>query len=256
MKTWKKMLVSAVGVMTMAMVLAGCGSSEKTAEVPKTLRVGTEATYPPFEFAKEGSNEIQGFDVDIMNEVAKRIGTKVEWHNMGFDALIPGLKSKQLDAAIAGINVTPEREKAVAFSTPYYETASVVVHKEGDGITTTADLKGKVVAAQIGTTGADVARELVGDKAKDFNYVPDILNELKVGGASAAIIDKPIALYYMTLDKGQFAEFSAGTPSEPVAIAMNMDNKVLVEKVNQALADMKADGTYNKIQEKWFGKAE
>lgn len=256
MKSLKKLVFGALGVVAIAAMIAGCGGSSETAsnEV-KTLRVGTEATYPPFEFAKANSKEIQGFDVDLMDAIAKQMGTDVKWNNMGFDGLIPGLQSNQLDIVIAGMNKTPDREKAVLFSTPYSETQTVVIHKKGDGINSMADLQGKVVAAQIGTTGSEDARNIKNATAKDFNYVPDILNELKVGGCDAAIIDKPVALYYVKLDGDNYEIFPTGQPSDPVAMAFNSNNKELQEKVNKALKELQENGEFAKIQEKWFGQA-
>lgn len=256
MKSLKKLVFGALGIVAIAAMIAGCGGNSETAgSKVDVLRVGTEATYPPFEFAKANSDQIQGFDVDLMDAVAKQIGAEVQWNNMGFDGLIPGLQSNQLDVVIAGMNRTPERQKAVLFSTPYSETQTVVIHKKGDGINSMADLQGKVVAAQIGTTGSEDAHNIKNAKAKDFNYVPDIFNELKVGGCDAAIIDKPVALYYVKLDGNKYDVFATGQPSDPVAMAFNIQNKDLQTKVDKALNELQENGEFAKIQEKWFGQA-
>lgn len=250
----KKLLLGAIGVVTVAAMLAGCGSDKpKDGAKEKVLVIGTEATFPPFEFAKDGSSEIQGFDVDLANAVAKRIGYKVEWKNMGFDALVPALQSKQIDAIAAGMSVTEERSKAVEFTTPYYETAVYVIHLKGDGITSVKDLEGKTIDAQIGNTGADLAKKVPGATVKELNLVPDVLADIKAGNAQAAFIDRPVAAYYAKLDGGSFEMFPADDKGEPIAMAFHKDNKELVGKVNKALADMKADGEYKKIYEKWFG---
>lgn len=256
MKSLKKMVLGALGVVAIAALIAGCGGSTETAKTESNvLRVGTEATYPPFEFAKENSDQLQGFDIDLMNALAKEMGKKVEWNNMGFDGLIPALQSNQIDVVIAGMNKTPEREKAVLFSMPYSATQTVVIHKKGDGINSMADLKGKVIAAQIGTTGADDARSIEGATTKDLNYVPEILNSLKVGACDAAIIDKPVALYYIKLDGNQYAMFPTGQASDPVAMAFNKDNKALQEEINKALIALDESGKFAEIQQKWFGEA-
>lgn len=253
MKSIKKLILGTIGVLALAGMIAGCGSSEKAAGTKK-LVVGTEATYAPFEFAKENSDQIQGFDVDIMDAVAKRIGYTVEWKNMGFDGLIPAIKGGQINAAIAAINITPEREQVVTFSKPYYETASVVLHKKNNGISDMKELEGKTIAVQIGTAQAEEAKKIPGAKVKEFNLIPDIVNELKVGGSDAAIVDGPIAGYYTKQDSNTFAAFKTGTAAEPIAIVFNKNEKDLVEKVNKALEDMKKDGEYDKISKKWFGE--
>ncbi len=256
MKSIKKVVLGAVGIFAVAALFAGCGGGEKTADMNSTIIVGTEATYPPFEFTEDHGDKIQGFDKDIMDAIAKKEGLKVEWKNMGFDGLIPALKSNQINAAIAGINITPERQKVVAFSEPYYETSSVVIHLKGDGITDMKDLEGKTIAVQIGTAQAEEAKMIPGATVKEFNIVPDILNELKVKGCDAAMVDGPLAGYYTKKDPNQFAAFKTGGEAQPIAIAVNADNKELLEKFNKGLAAIKADGQYKEISDKWFGGLE
>lgn len=259
MKNMQKLMLGGISVLVAAAVLTGCGSGakpESKAPAEKTLRVGTEAAYPPFEFTKDNSNELQGFDIDLMNAAAKRAGYKVEWKNMGFDALIPALQSDQLDAAISGMSITDERKKIVNFSDAYYSAGSNAVFKVGADIHTAADLAGKTLAAQIGTTGADEAHTIPGATVKEFNSAPDALQEVLGGGSQVAIIDGPVAAYYLKLEPGKYEMFPTGTPEIPIGIAMNKNNTELLQKINTALADMKKDGEYAKIQEKWFGKVE
>lgn len=256
MKNFKKLLLGAISVLTIAAMISGCGSEEKKADAAdtgKVLRVGTEATYPPFEFTENDSTKVQGFDVDIMEAVAKRMGYTVKWNNMGFDGLIPAVQSGQIDAVIASMNVTPDREKAVSFSTPYYETASVVIHLKKDDYDSMKSIEGKTIAVQIGTEQVEEAKKVPNAKVKEFNLVPDILNELKVGGSQVAIVDGPLAAFYTKKDPNTFAAFATGHQPQPIAIAVKKDNKELQGKINKALEDMKKDGEYQKIVNKWFG---
>lgn len=260
MKKWSKLCVIAIGIVGTAAFIAGCGSSQSgsggTEQKAKVLRVGTEATYPPFEFAKDGSAELQGFDIDLVNAVAKRIGYTTDIRNMGFDALIPAITSKQLDVAISGMSITPEREKIVNFTTPYYDAGSVIVTKASDtSINTLKDLEGKVVAAQIASTGSDEAKAVPGVTVKDFNDIPSVLQELRSGGVVAAVFDEPVAAYYLKLAPGEFRMIRTGNPSIPIGMAINKENTELLKNINKALADMKADGEYNALSEKWFGTA-
>ena len=154
----KKYLLMAMAVLAaLSLMVAGCGGKEeaKKAEPAKVLRVGTEPTFAPFEFQKEGSKEYTGFDMDLIRAIGKQMGYKVEIMNMGFDALIPALSSGNIDTVIAGMSITPERQEAVLFSAPYYRSGLVVmVQKNNDTIKGIEDLVGKRIAVQIGTTGA------------------------------------------------------------------------------------------------------
>lgn len=257
MKNMRKLILGTLGIFVLTAVIAGCGGKdEKKATAEKVLRVGTEAAYPPFEFTKDNSNELQGFDIDLMNAAAKRAGYKVEWKNMGFDALIPALQSDQIDAAISGMSITEDRKKIVNFSDAYYSAGSNAVYKIGAPIRTPADLAGKAIAAQIGTTGAEEAHTIPGATVKEFNSAPDALQEVMGGGSQVAIIDGPVAAYYLKLEPGKYEMFATGTPEIPIGIAMNKNNTDLLKAINGALADMKKDGEYAKLQEKWFGKVE
>lgn len=122
MKNIKKLLMGALGVLVVATLISGCGSDNRDMSKDmskKVLRVGTEAAYPPFEFTKDNSDALQGFDIEIMEALAKRMGYTVEWHNIGFDALIPAITSDQLDVAISGMSITEERKKIVNFTDAY-----------------------------------------------------------------------------------------------------------------------------------------
>ncbi len=254
MKMYKKLFAGAIMLFVAGAFLAGC-SGTKTSNSNHII-VGTAATYPPFEFTKDNSSELQGFDIELMDALAKEANLTVEWKDMGFDGLIPSLKSGQIQAAIAGINITPEREKMVAFTEPYYETGTVVMHKKGDGIENLADLKGKTIAVQIATAQAAEAKEIPGVKVKEFNNIPDIINEMKIGGSQAALVDGPLAAYYAKKFPNTFEAFKSGTPSQPIAIAVNIDDPELVATLNKALQKIKEDGTYKKISDKWFGSLE
>ena len=157
----KKYFVVALALMTaMSIFLTGCGGSnsaskpaeDKKVAAEKILRVGTEPSFAPFEFQKEGSSEFTGFDMDLIRALGKEMGYKVEIVNMGFDALIPALASGTIDAAISGMSITEERRKAVSFSNPYYKSGLIVmVPKDNTTIKDYADLVGKTIAVQIGT---------------------------------------------------------------------------------------------------------
>ena len=133
----KYLLLAMVVLAALSLMVAGCGGKDdaKKADSAKVLRVGTEPTFAPFEFQKEGSKEYTGFDMDLIRAIGKQMGYKVEIMNMGFDALIPALSSGNIDTAIAGMSITPERQEAVLFSAPYYRSGLIVmVQKNNNSI--------------------------------------------------------------------------------------------------------------------------
>ena len=150
----KKLLAFLLGIMVMATMIAGCGGGDKKAAEPeKVLRVGTEPTFAPFEFQKEGSKSYDGFDMDLARAIGKQMGYKVEIVSMGFDALIPALNSGNIDVIAAGMSINEERQKAVTFSEPYYTSGLIVmVNKDNNEVKSVKDLEGKRIACQIGTT--------------------------------------------------------------------------------------------------------
>lgn len=156
----KKQLMLAAAALTATACIAGCGSSDNAgaAKENATFIVGMEPTFPPFEFTE--NDKYVGFDLDLAQALCDKMGVKMEVKSMGFDALIPALKSGQIDMIASGMDATEERAKQVAFTTPYFfDGYSVVVRKDNTTINGFDDLKGKVVGAQVGTKPVDIATE-------------------------------------------------------------------------------------------------
>lgn len=253
----KKLLVVLAAMMMAVMCIAGCGGNDKKAAESDTLKVGTEPTFAPFEFQKEGSKEFDGFDMDLARAIGKQMGKKVVIQNMGFDALIPALNSGNIDIAAAGMSITPERKKAVDMSDPYYTSGLVVVvNKDNNAVKSVKDLDGKAIAVQIGTTGAAKAGKVPGAKVKTFNTNAEVFLELKNKGADAVIIDKPVAEYYLAQGGGSDSAKIVGDTmeAESYGLSLKKDSKLTAE-VNKALAELKKNGEYDKIYAKWFGGA-
>ena len=256
----KKLLFLLTALVMAVMMVAGCGGGggeKKAAEAPKVLRVGTEPTFAPFEFQKEGSKEFDGFDMDLIRAIGKQLNMKVEIQNMGFDALIPALNSGNIDVAAAGMSITPDRQKAVDMSDPYYVAGLVVVvNKDNEAIKSINDLNGKGISVQIGTTGAERAAKVPDAKVKNFNTNAEVFLELKNKGVDAVIIDKPVAEYFLATGGGKdFAKIVGDTlEAESFGISLKK-NSPLTEEINKALLDLKKNGEYDKIYTKWFGAA-
>ncbi|MGN1281634.1 MAG: basic amino acid ABC transporter substrate-binding protein [Succinivibrio sp.] len=220
----------------------------------QTLRFGTEATFAPFEFTDDKSNII-GYDVDIIKAIGEAEGFEVEVVNVPFDALIPSVLTSQLDGAIAGITITEERAKQVAFSDPYYKSGiSAVIRAEDETKYKTIDsLASSRICAQIGTTGANAAKDLTGGNVGFYNTVPESFMELKNKGCEAVFNDRPVNLYFLiTSNDSSFTEVKELINGEDYGIVMNKKNTELLQKVNSGLKKIRENGTFSKIHEKWF----
>lgn len=254
--TSKKLLLVLMSMVMAIFCLAGCGSDEKKADeaaaTEKVLLVGTEPTFAPFEFQKD--DKFEGFDMDLIRAVGKQMGKEVKIQNMGFDALIPALNSGNIDVSAAGMSITPERQKAVDMSDPYYTSGLIiVVNNDNNAVKSVKDLEGKTISVQIGTTGAAKAESIKDAKVKTFNTNAEVFLELQNKGADAVIIDKPVAGYYLVNHKDAGAKLVGDTmEAESYGFAMKKDSKLTAE-VNKALAELKENGEYKKIYEKWFG---
>ena len=164
-----------------------------------TLRVGTEPTFAPFEFLDTKTQEFSGFDIDLIKAVADKAGYDVKVMNMGFDALIPALSAGTIDVIASGISITEERQKKVDFTSPYYQSGlSYLVRKaDAEKIKTFADLKGKTLAVQIGTTGAAYAKNVEGARVSAFNTTSEAFMDLNVKNADAVVLDRPVLAYFL-----------------------------------------------------------
>lgn len=254
----KKLLVLVMAVMTLALAVAGCGGAKEEAktDAPKVLRVATEPTFAPFEFQEEGTGKLTGFDMDLIRAIGAKMGYEVDIANMGFDALIPALNTGNIDVAIAGMSITDERKQAVGMSDPYYTSGLIVmVAKDNNEIKSVDDLKGKRIAAQIGTTGAAKAHSVEGAVVTEFNTNTESAMELVNGGVDAVINDSPVIGYYLAQGGSEVAKTVGDVmEAEQYGIAVKKDNTKLLEDINKALADLKASGEYDKLYKTWFGE--
>lgn len=223
------------------------------------LIVGTSADFPPFEFVNK-KGQIVGLDIDIAKKIADALGVKLVIKDMAFDALIPALLSKDVDIVIAGMTITKEREKMVAFSIPYFEAdQAAVVLKSNNNIKNVSDLVGKIIGVQQGTTGdLWVTNNLVkkglvkDDNVKRYDRVTIALLELKKGTVQVVIIDKPVAETYVKLDPSLKIAFVIKT-GEKYGIAIRKSDKELLNLINKVLESMKQSGELEKLIKKWFG---
>jgi ABC-type amino acid transport substrate-binding protein len=258
-KLWVLMcvLVLAVGVLA-----AGCGGSDtkkdagaKPAPSKKELIVGTEPSFAPFEFPKENSKEFTGFDIELIQAIAKDMGyEKCTIANMGFDALIPALDAGNIDVAIAGMTITDARAQKVNFSKPYYKSGLAVVVSKDSNIKGVEDLKGKKIAAQLGTTGAMRAEKIEGAKVTSFDTNNLACLELKNHAVDAVIGDLPVEQYFLKTGGSAYAKIVGPTlTAEDYGIAVAKKNTELVKNIDKSLENLKKNGEFDKLYQKWFG---
>ena len=221
---------------------------------PATWTVGTDPTFPPFEFRNPTSGAITGFDVELIEAIGKQSGHSITWIPLPFDGLIPALQSRSVDAAISAMTITPERARAVDFSRPYFKAGqAIVVRNNGPSFNTLDELKNRRIAVQIGTTGAQEAEKIPGAQVSSFDTTPTALQELANGNADAVVSDVPAILYAIDQAKLTGLRISGEHLStEYYGIALPT-NSPIAPAINQALNDLIQDGQYANLYEKWFG---
>ncbi len=267
----KKFLAALLAmVMTMGLLTA-CGGSEEVAEetavvtedgksaaiADGVLTVGTNAEFPPFEYVND-AGEPDGFDIALIKAIGEKLGVEVVVENMEFASLVSSIGSK-IDVSIAGMTVTEERKQTVDFSNSYYEAVQYVILPVDSPIATAEDLKNKAIGVQLGTTGDFIASDIEGAVVSQYNKAVDAVNDLINGRVDCVIIDKNPALVFegkfegqvVAVDGAQF-EFEA----EEYAIAMPKGDAALVEQINAALEEIKADGTFDELVKTYIEGAE
>lgn len=270
-----KMSVAALLVLVLAFGLCACGGSKGSADTTsdsasepaasqefdntKKLTVVTEATFMPFEFYEDGSDEIQGFDVDMMNAIAEMQGLDIEFVNMEFDALIPALESNQGDIICAGMNkLAGDRAQKADFGETYFESDLRVLVRTDSELeghdALTSEMK---VASQIGTTGAEYAQEMADNGeiagAVILNQWTDCYMQLQNGDVDAVFVDQPVGNAYLN-KHSDIAKFAGDTfgDHEEFAFAVQKGNKELLDLLNEGLQKLKDEGTFDELVDKWF----
>ena len=180
----------------MALMFGACGGGEKQTvlDTNRVYKVGTTAEYPPFETLENG--KIVGYDVDVIDAVAKKIGIKYEWKDMNFDGLISALQFKKIDIVIAGISSSPEREKVVNFSIPYHESKTAYIMNKNNPMTM-EELKGKTFGVDLGTSYETTARSIEGAKVIAFSSTGGTLLALKSQKVDCIMVGEVVANEYI-----------------------------------------------------------
>lgn len=214
------------------------------------LIVATEGQFSPFNFFQ--GSKLTGFEVDVAEALAAKMGLKIEWKTIGFDALLTGLQQDRWDMVIASHGITEERAKAVTFGDPHYCSGGVIVAKD-PAIKTAKDLAGKVIAVQVGTTYLENVKKVSGVKeVKTFPQDTQSRAALQTGKVDAWVTDKFLAKDAVAADAKYGFKIGDFLFVERIAPAVSKGNTGLVTEVNKAMAAIMADGSYAKISTKWF----
>lgn len=216
------------------------------------LTVGTNAAFPPFEYIGD-DGEPAGFDIALIKAIGEKMGMEVKVQDMEFGSLVAAIGNK-IDVAIAGMTITEERKESVDFSDSYYEAVQYVIVLPDSDIATAADLENKSIGVQLGTTGEIIAEDITGANVQSYDKAVDAVSDLINGRVQAVIIDKNPAEVFaskfegkvVALDGAQFA-----FEPEQYAIALPKGSP-LAEKVNAALAELKADGTFDALVQEYI----
>jgi polar amino acid transport system substrate-binding protein len=237
-------LVLAV-VLVLAFSLSACAK-------PAVVKVATDATFAPFEFTDE-SGKLIGFDIDLMDAIAERAGFEFEWVNVPFDSVLAGLSECQYEAAIAAIGISEDRKASMLFSVPYLDSGMiVVVNAETTDINSLADLDGKKVAAQLGTTGEMEAQTIPNVDYKPYDSYELAFLELANKGVDAVIADNPVALGYIAANPEKIKAVGEVFNNEQYGIAICKENADLQAKIDKALQELISEGYIAELAQKYI----
>ncbi len=232
-------------------------SSVSTQGQGKELIVGTDAAYAPFE-SETADKTVEGFDIDIIRAVAAKAGLNIRIINTPWEGLFNQLASGDRDILISAITITDERKKVMDLSEPYFEAVQLIAVPTSSKVTRLEDLKNLKIGVQTGTTGDEVASRLVGKNSaniKRFEGTPLALQELSNGGVDAVIADNGVINNFLANNSKDFKTIADPSfPKEHYGIAVKKGNVELLKKINDALAALRSDGTYQKIYNKYFGE--
>lgn len=250
-------VLAAVLMATLAACGGGGGSGGGGGGGGEDVSVASDIAYPPFEFEKDG--EPVGFDIDLMDEIGKRAGFTPEYQNVTFDGIIGGLSNNQYDVVISAMTITPERQKRIDFSDPYFNADQSLLVPTDSGIGSVDEIGDATVGVQIGTTGEIKAKEFeeqgkITGEVRTFDTIEDAFAALNNGQIDAIINDLPVSQDEVNGSDGELEIVQVIATGEQYGIAFPKGSD-LRQDVNKALAEIKDDGTYEEIYKKWIGRA-
>lgn len=268
------------GLLLLTLLLAACGqpssggaattvpASQTTAAPASTgaqpvadlkgrkLTIGSDTTYPPMEYVDEQTKQIVGFDVDMMGEIGKLINAEPQFKTFpSFDAIFAALANKEFDLVVSSVSITDERKKIIAFSEPYLSIGqAIVVQQSNTTITKAEDLKNAaLVGTQRGTTSEKALKDVgVADaKVKLYDTIDLAFQDLANGAVDAVVTDGPPATRYAAQFNGKLKVVGGPFTTEDYGIALQQGDTELLNAINAALKELKANGTMQRLMDKW-----
>ena len=247
--------------LAIAAIITAASAGAVAAKDWTTVRIGTEGAYAPFNFF-DSNNELQGFDIDVANALCEKMAVKCEFVAQDWDGIIPALLANKYDAIIASMSITAERKEQVAFTNKYYSSPISFMVTKGSGIADTSPegLAGKTIGAQSSTVSANYIEDnYKGANVKLYPTQEEANLDLAAGRLDAIAVDKLVGYEWLTsTDDGKCCEFAGADVmdekyiGEGIGIAVRKDDGDLADKFNAAIDAIRADGTYDKINVKYF----
>lgn len=258
MRKSKRLLSLGFLLVSISLIISGCGTGSEKAETPKSgdegkkkLIVATDATYAPMEYMDE-KGEIVGIDIDIVNAIAEAAGVEVEYKNYGWEPLFPAVKSEEVDFAVSSITITEDRQQEFDFTDPYFKANQLILVPEDSDVTKFEDLKDKRVSAQINTTGHIVVRELLGDTSSKIvaaETMPFAIMEMINGNADASVGDNAVIIDYQKNNPNVKLKLIED-PSfeiEYYGLMVKKGNQEVIDILNEGIKIIKENGKLKEI---------
>lgn len=239
-------------VLTLVTMAVMCGS----AWAEKTLVFATDATWPPMEFVDANKN-IVGYSIDFLTAAGKEAGFKTEFKNTAWDGIFAGLASGRFDSISSSVSITEERQKKMDFSEPYFVVQQALIVQKDSKAAGLADLKGKKVGGQIGTTGYFAIKAAEGLEAKSYDEIGLAMEDLNVGRIAAVVCDDPVAANYALIkykDTLKIAGVIKSDKPEYYGFPVKKGNKEVLDLINKGIEAVKAKGIDKELKKKWIGQ--
>ncbi|MBV7274083.1 amino acid ABC transporter substrate-binding protein [Clostridium thailandense] len=261
----KKLALLTIMIFVLGLLVSGCGQAKQTEDNSlKDIKqkgkfvVGLDDSFPPMGF-KNDKGEIVGFDIDMAKEAAQRMGVKVEFKPVQWDGIILSLNNKDIDVIWNGLTITDKRKEQIDFSKVYLQNKQIIVVKNDSSIKTKKDLAGKVVGLQLGSSSetalaADTNTSKSLKETKKYSDNTEALMDLSQGRLDAVVVDEVVGRYYISKKPGLYKTLDEDFGKEDYGVGIRKTDKSFKEELDKTLDAMKADGTADKISQKWFGK--
>jgi len=260
MKNFKWLSLTLIVIMAVSMV--ACAGESKTtaqddAQEVKTIKIGLDDAYPPFEFHDEATNDLIGFDIDFGKALAEEMGVDVEYVPTAWDGIFNGVNTGQYDMIISCVSITPDRVEAFEMTSPYLANGIVIVSAvDGTQAATIEELAGKKVGVQLETTADIAAKKFIANgydlELSQFNSVMEAFAALKGGSIEYIMVDSSVGGFYISNDPESFQISSGLLSNEPIGVCITKGNEELAADVNNAIAALQEKGTMAEISTKWF----